>query len=389
MARQRFEFMVLAITATALAPLAGCAPVDEIDETGAPAALDEVGESAALGDEELVSEAAQPITVSGMGHYCSMTWPGGGWAFQWNLNDPCSDLIAQWGSGGTIRRAGVYSVSGVNNVVARCTGGTSIWTSTGDAPLSFAYNASLADSGCVFTVAPKVMPIFDRPFSSTVSVTHATGFDFAKGPYNTLDVSQFGQTGSASATIVDWMGRDKSSGGFSDNHDAHDWLMAAGTPIRAVADGVVRKARWFNTGCSGSNSPTQGEVYIDHTVTRSPTTYNELFTTGYFHLESLSVSDGDTVTKGQVIGNVGWVGCSTASHLHFAVVRMSNTATDRFETLTIDSTGNDGWRNVIEPYGFDPPSGFDPWGWRAYSSGAGALSIALWNSGQAPPTGTW
>ncbi|WP_437932511.1 M23 family metallopeptidase [Sorangium sp. So ce291] len=389
MVRQRFDFMVLAISATALAPLAGCAPVDEVDETGAPAVLDEVGASTALDDEELVSEAAQPITVSGMGHYCSMTWPGGGWAFQWNLNDPCSDLIAQFGTGGTIRRAGVYSVSGVNNVIARCNGGMSIWTSVGDAPISLAFNASFGDSGCVFTVAPKVMPIFDRPFSSTVSVTTANGFDFAQSLYADLDVSQFGQSGSATADVVDWKGRDKSTAGFVDDHNGYDWNMPEGTVIRAVADGVVRKSRWFTTSCTNSNSPTQGEIYIDHTVTRSPTTYNEKFTSGYFHLKELSVADGDSVTKGQQIGKIGWVGCSSQSHLHFAVIRMNNTSTDRSETLTIDSGGNNGWRNVIDPYGFDPPSGFDPWAWRAIGSDAGALSITLWNSGQAPPTGTW
>ncbi|WP_437751608.1 M23 family metallopeptidase [Sorangium sp. So ce1389] len=389
MARQRFEFMVLAISATSLAPLAGCAPVDEVDETGAPAVLDDVGASTALDDEELVSEAAQPITVSGMGHYCSMTWPGGGWGFQWNLNDPCSDLSGQLGSGGTIRRAGVFSISGVNSVVARCNGGTSIWAGVGDDPLQWAYDASLADSGCVITVAPKVMRIFDRPFSSTVSVTAGTGFDFAQSLYPDLDVSQFGQSGSATANVVDWKGRDKSTSGFIDDHNGYDWNMAEGTVIRAVADGVVRKSRWLTTTCTGSNSPTQGEIYIDHTVTRSPTTYNELFTSGYFHLKELWVADGSPVTKGQEIGKIGWVGCSSQSHLHFAVIRMSNTATDRFETLTIDSNGNDGWRNVIDPYGFDPPTGFDPWGWRAYSSGAGALSITLWNSGQAPPTGSW
>ncbi|WP_437598259.1 M23 family metallopeptidase [Sorangium sp. So ce590] len=165
--------------------------------------------------------------------------------------------------------------------------------------------------------------------------------------------------------------------------------MPAGRDIIAVADGVVRKSRWLTTNCTNSNSPTQGEVYIDHEVTRSPSTYTEKFTSAYFHLNVLSVADGATVTTGQKIGEVGWVGCSSESHLHFAVIRMNNTATDRTETLTIDAAGNDGWRNVIEPYGFDPPAGFDPWGWRAYSIDAGALSIDLWNTGQAPTTGTW
>ncbi|XYH98255.1 M23 family metallopeptidase [Sorangium sp. So ce1128] len=383
---QRFDFMAMAIGAAFLGSLAGCASVDESEEAAVPDYFDD-----AEAENETVAEAAQPITVSGMGHYCSMTWPSGFWAFTWEADEagqPCSHLIGEHGTGGTIRRAGVYSISGVNNVVARCDGGLSIWVSTGDAPLLNAYNASAADSNCVFTVAPKVMRIFDSPFSSTASVTHATGFDFAQPPYNNLNVSDFGQTGSSTATVVDWKGRDKSTG-FVNNHNGHDWLVPAGTPVYAVADGVVRKSRWFNTGCTGSSSPTQGEVYIDHQVTRFPSTYTEKFTSGYFHLNVLSVADGAPVTKGQKIGEVGWVGCSTGSHLHFAVIRMNNTSTDRTETLTIDADGNDGWRNVIEPYGFDPPSGFDPWAWRAISNDAGALSINLWNTGEAPTTGTW
>lgn len=332
------------------------------------------------------AEAAQGITVSGMGHYCSKTQSNGTFNVNWDSsgNDPCA-LI----SGGTIQRAGLYSVSDVNNAMAQCDGGfRSTSTGTGSNPIWAVYIAALNHTNCVITVSPKTMPIFDAPFTN-VSVSPGTGFDFAKPPYNALDVQDFGQSGSSSATIVDFKGRDKMNQGFIDNHDAHDWGMPRGTPLRAPAAGVIRKARFFNTGCQGSDSPNQGEVYIDHFIVRSPSTYNERFTSAFFHMQELAVSDGQGVQAGQIIGYSGNTGCSSGPHLHFAVMRMSNTSFARIPSLTIDANGNDGWRMVIEPYGWDPPTGFDPWATGGIPLNAGALSVNLWRAGQAPSIGTW
>ena len=58
-------------------------------------------------------------------------------------------------------------------------------------------------------------------------------------------------------------------------------------------------------------------VYIHHNVN------GQAYTTGYFHLGSVKVNVGDTVTTNTVIGTVGgnknietWDSCSTGTHLH-------------------------------------------------------------------------
>ncbi|XYH98256.1 M23 family metallopeptidase [Sorangium sp. So ce1128] len=345
-------------------------------------------------EEELVESTSQAITVSGLGHYCSGTWPGlGGWAFTSNTagGDPCASITS---TGGTVQRKGLYSASGVNRVVYRCNPPSYNWVGmyegSGNGPLTAAYDAADGQSECIFTVSPVSIPIFDAPFSLSATYTHATGFDFAKAPYNTLNVTDFGQTGSTAATIVDWKGRDKSSGGFINGHDGHDWLMAKGTAIKAVADGTVVMARDWNSGYVGSDSPFQKEVAILHTVRGTAgSSYVEQFITYYAHLQSYSVVVGDTVTKGQQIGQSGNTGSSTTPHLHFGVIRVTNTADQLSETVTWSSppVHSDGADQAIEPYGWGAPSGFDPWSWRGYPQGA--LSVALWNSGQAPSTGTW
>lgn len=387
----------------ALIAVPNCAPLD-----GSSEPPEEALSNAPLDSDEPVGSAQQGITVSGMGHYCSMTWASGGWAFSSNTTggDPCGDIIAGAAPGGTIQRAGVYSAAGTNRVVARCNGFANKYSGTGNAPLTSAYNWALGKSGCIFTVAPKSMPIFDRPYPANITPTAGTGIDFAwvhGTPGFTLNPSAFGQSPGGAFALIDWKGRGKTDPPFINNHDAHDWGMARGTPVLAVADGVVRRARWADTHCMdngtcpSSDGQIHGEVYIDHTVTRSPSTYNEKFTSGYFHLQVLAVVDGQTVTKGQVIGQSGNLGPSSGPHLHFAVMRLTNTSSYYQFPLAINATdingdgiqdaGNTGWETAIEPYGWDAPEGFDPRGYNSFPYGA--LSINLWSSGQAPPTGDW
>lgn len=110
--------------------------------------------------------------------------------------------------------------------------------------------------------------------------------------------------------------------GCSSNHEGIDWTPGAGTPISAVADGVVTKAT--TAGAFGVH------VTIEHTI--GGTTYTSL----YAHMQSgsMTVSVGDTVSVGQQIGKVGSTGASTGAHLHLEIHNASGTPIDPYAWLT-------------------------------------------------------
>ncbi len=94
--------------------------------------------------------------------------------------------------------------------------------------------------------------------------------------------------------------------GYRKLHDGTDFGAGCGTPIYAPADGRVSE-RYFNAGYGN-------RLMIDHG--RVNGTY---VTTGYNHASSYTVSVGEYVSKGQVIGYVGTTGYSTGCHLHLMV----------------------------------------------------------------------
>jgi len=91
----------------------------------------------------------------------------------------------------------------------------------------------------------------------------------------------------------------KATGDF---HGGLDQRSPAGTPVHAVAGGVVRIVReWALHG---------NTVGIDH---------GQGLESMYLHLSRFAVSEGATVQKGDVVGYVGSTGRSTAPHLHWTL----------------------------------------------------------------------
>lgn len=101
--------------------------------------------------------------------------------------------------------------------------------------------------------------------------------------------------------------------GGTDNHTGIDLSGTGvyGSNIVAANDGTVVKAN-----LTYANGVGYGKyVMIDHGVDEQGRTISTI----YAHCSSLSVSEGQTVRKGQVIAQVGSTGWSTGPHLHFEV----------------------------------------------------------------------
>ncbi len=89
-----------------------------------------------------------------------------------------------------------------------------------------------------------------------------------------------------------------------------DFAGAVGTPVAASNRGVVRIVDAFYLGGN--------VIYIDHGAG---------IVTAYLHLSKQLVAVGDTVQRGQTIGQVGASGRVTGPHLHFIA---------RYGQITVD-----------------------------------------------------
>lgn len=85
-------------------------------------------------------------------------------------------------------------------------------------------------------------------------------------------------------------------------HAGIDLVLPEGTPVVAIADGVV--------AFSGEQFFGGRSVVLDHG--------GGLFSV-YYHLKEAAVADGRRVARGERIGSVGMSGRATGPHLHFSV----------------------------------------------------------------------
>ncbi len=86
-------------------------------------------------------------------------------------------------------------------------------------------------------------------------------------------------------------------------HNGIDIANVEGTPVYALSDGVVIAAK--NDFYYNGNF-----ILLDH---------GQSLTSIYLHLSKLNVAEGETVKKGDKIGEIGTTGRSTGPHLHLGV----------------------------------------------------------------------
>lgn len=106
-------------------------------------------------------------------------------------------------------------------------------------------------------------------------------------------------------------------------HRGMDFTGPIGTEVYATGKGVIKKAGYSAYGYGK-------EVVIDHGYG---------YKTIYAHLHEIDVENGDTVSRGEVIGTLGNSGRSTGPHLHYEV-RKNNRAVNPFHYYFDDITGD-------------------------------------------------
>lgn len=106
-------------------------------------------------------------------------------------------------------------------------------------------------------------------------------------------------------------------GSWSRWHTGQDLPAPVGTPVRAVADGVA------SSSCAGCQGWAGSSALVIHHASGS---------TLYAHMDRTTVSDGQVVKAGQVVGYVGMKGRTFGPHLHFEYYPQGTTPGDVYTT---------------------------------------------------------
>ena len=107
-------------------------------------------------------------------------------------------------------------------------------------------------------------------------------------------------------------------GGF---HRGTDLRASVGTPVKAMAEGVVMGTGDTDICCPGAS---YGKWILIE--------FNNGLSSTYGHLSLISVSKGQKVSRGQVVGYSGNTGSSTGPHLHVSVYVSDGVKVDSFES---------------------------------------------------------
>jgi murein DD-endopeptidase MepM/ murein hydrolase activator NlpD len=102
-------------------------------------------------------------------------------------------------------------------------------------------------------------------------------------------------------------GRAASCDGCSSFHSGADFALGSGTPVLAIADGVVSEV--------GPDGSLGTYVKVEHVID------GETVTSTYAHMTagSMPFGIGDVIDRGTQLGTVGMTGAATAPHLHFEI----------------------------------------------------------------------
>lgn len=121
--------------------------------------------------------------------------------------------------------------------------------------------------------------------------------------------------------------------GATSNHQGLDLAASSGTPIYASRSGEVVVASDGIPGYDSSNSAGNW-VKIKH---------DDGSFTAYMHMlnGSVKVKQGDYVSQGDQIGEVGSTGASTGNHLHFSVYEANGQSRDPYGYLDLSSVTNE------------------------------------------------
>lgn len=152
----------------------------------------------------------------------------------------------------------------------------------------------------------------------TVSTSVAQPVDLDRDPFEVSTYTTVQWPVDPSTPVASVFGyRVPPCAGCSSFHHGTDFDPGRGTPIAAVADGVVTEV--------GNPSGSLG-VYaiIRHNI--DGVTFSSLY--GHMELGSLRLAVGQQVTRGQLVGLVGSTGESTGPHLHFGIEDGSGTLID-------------------------------------------------------------
>ncbi len=170
------------------------------------------------------------------------------------------------------------------------------------------------------TQKQNALEIYYRVKYGVVAPTYGEAFDDFVSSLPSVDMPFVGLNGFVEP-VADWRNAVSSEYGWrihpitkKDNlHSGIDIAKPAGTPIYSVLDGVVTTVRYGTTGYGYY-------VMVDH---------GGGFVTLYAHCSKLVVSQGQRVTAGTKIAEVGTTGSSTGNHLHFETRTNGSTVNPR------------------------------------------------------------